>query len=103
MSGDPNECRANASRCIELAAQVKYPELKETFLELAKRWTELATKLEKARLGKARARPKKPKGKPKGKLKGTLKGTPKRTPKKARKRALRRTPKARSKRKSNLR
>jgi hypothetical protein len=99
MSGDPNECRANASRCIELAAQVKYPELKETFLELAKRWTELATKLEKARLGKARARPKKPKGKPKGKLKGT----PKRTPKKARKRALRRTPKARSKRKSNLR
>jgi hypothetical protein len=99
MSGDPNECRANASRCIELAAQVKYPELKETFLELAKRWTELATKLEKARLGKARARPKKPKGK----LKGKLKGTPKRTPKKARKRALRRTPKARSKRKSNLR
>ena len=97
MSGDPTECRANAARCIEFAAQVKYPALKATFLELAKRWTELAAKLEQARQGKgkARTRPKKPKKTPKG--------TPKRTPKKAPKKTLRGTRKGKSKRKSNRR
>jgi hypothetical protein len=69
MPGDPKECRANASRCIEFAAQVKYPDLKETFLEQAKRWTALAIKLEKARARKARTRPKNPKGRPKGQSK----------------------------------
>lgn len=69
MPGDPKECRANASRCIEFAAQVKYPDLEETFLELAKRWTALAIKLEKARARKARTRPKKPKGQSKLKSK----------------------------------
>jgi hypothetical protein len=34
-AGDP--CRANARQCIELAEVVKYPQLKETFLELAEK------------------------------------------------------------------
>jgi hypothetical protein len=74
MPGDPRECRANASRCIEFAAQVKFPDLKETFLELAKRWTALAIKLEKARARKARTRPKKPQGQSKLKSKKPSKG-----------------------------
>jgi hypothetical protein len=81
MPGDPQECRANATRCIEFAAQVKYPDLKETFLELAKRWTALAIKLEKARARKARTRPKKPKGRSKLKSKKTSRKTSKKTSK----------------------
>jgi hypothetical protein len=81
MPGDPRECRANASRCIEFAAQVKFPDLKETFLELAKRWTALAIKLEKARARKARTRPKKPKGRSKLKSKKTSRKTSKKTSK----------------------
>jgi hypothetical protein len=33
----PEACRANASQCMDLAAKVKYPELRATFLELTDR------------------------------------------------------------------
>jgi hypothetical protein len=42
--------RANARRCMDLAATVKYSELRPTFLELADKWTKLAIELEKPRL-----------------------------------------------------
>jgi hypothetical protein len=50
----PIECRANARQCMELAAGIGYPELSDTFRELAGRWTKLAAALEQA------ARPKWP-------------------------------------------
>jgi hypothetical protein len=37
------------SQCMDLAAKVKYPELRATFVELADKWTLLATKLERVR------------------------------------------------------
>ena len=46
MASDPEECRANARQCIRLAGDVKYPELKKTFLELAAKWTAFAINLE---------------------------------------------------------
>jgi hypothetical protein len=51
----PEECRANAHQCMDLAAEVKYPELRATFVDLADRWTKLAIELEKPR--KPRRRP----------------------------------------------
>jgi hypothetical protein len=59
----PKQCYANARQCIELAADVKYPKLRRTFLTLAEKWTELALSLEDA--GKRPRRPatrKRPKG-----------------------------------------
>jgi len=47
MAGDPKECRANARQCMDLAASVKYPQLRVTFLKLAGKWTKLAIALEK--------------------------------------------------------
>ena len=52
------KCRANARQCLELAAGVKFPKIKKTFLELAAKWTALATKLE-ASNGRGPARGKK--------------------------------------------
>jgi hypothetical protein len=49
MVDDPKECRANARQCIELAAKVKYPELRATFLELARKWTKFAAEMERPR------------------------------------------------------
>jgi hypothetical protein len=49
MPGDPEECRANARQCMDLAAGVKYPELTATFWALANKWTKIATELEKPR------------------------------------------------------
>jgi hypothetical protein len=46
MPGDPKECRANALRCAELAAESKDPRLKETLRDLARQWTALAARLE---------------------------------------------------------
>jgi hypothetical protein len=48
MPADPIECRANARQCMELAAGIGYPELSDTFRELAGRWTKLAAALEQA-------------------------------------------------------
>jgi hypothetical protein len=49
MAGGPERCRANARQCIEMAAEImSFPELKDTFRELAARWTRLATELEQS-------------------------------------------------------
>jgi hypothetical protein len=52
MPGDPAECRANARQCMELSEEVLFPELSDTFRELAERWTKLAAALEKPAKGK---------------------------------------------------
>jgi hypothetical protein len=49
MASDPQECHANALQCMGLAAEVKYPKLRATFLKLANMWTKLAIELEKPR------------------------------------------------------
>jgi hypothetical protein len=46
MPGDPNECRAHAKRCWALAGEAKNPTLKESLVDLAQRWSLLATDLE---------------------------------------------------------
>jgi hypothetical protein len=49
MAGSFQRCRVNARQCIDLAADVEHPALKEMFVALADKWTSLAIKLEKAR------------------------------------------------------
>lgn len=46
MPGNPEECREHAKRCWALAGETKNPELKHSLLEIAQRWTRLATDLE---------------------------------------------------------
>jgi hypothetical protein len=46
MPGDPKQCRLHALHCIEMAATVKTPQLKTTFLDLSKSWVRLAESLE---------------------------------------------------------
>ena len=46
MPGDPNECRERAKRCWALAAEARNPALKESLVDLAQRWSALATDLE---------------------------------------------------------
>jgi hypothetical protein len=46
MPGDPNECRERAKRCWALAAEARNPALKESLIDLAQRWSALATDLE---------------------------------------------------------
>ena len=48
MPGDPNEYRAQAQHCAELASKAKDPQLEKTFSELARSWAKLAIELEKA-------------------------------------------------------
>jgi hypothetical protein len=45
---DPKECRENARRCGELAAQSKELKLKKTLADLARSWAKMATELERA-------------------------------------------------------
>jgi hypothetical protein len=49
MVRDSQKCHANARQCIDLAADLKHPELKKTLFVLADKWTVFATKLEKVR------------------------------------------------------
>jgi hypothetical protein len=49
MPGDPEECRAHAKRCWALAGEAKNPEIKNSLLEIAHRWTRLAVDLEVTR------------------------------------------------------
>jgi len=49
MPGDPHECRQHALNCERLAEQAATPEMRETFLGLAKTWTKLAGELEAAK------------------------------------------------------
>jgi hypothetical protein len=46
MPGDPEECRAHALRCAELAASAKTPQLKKTLSDLSRSWAQLAVQLE---------------------------------------------------------
>jgi hypothetical protein len=46
MSGDPEECRILASRCAEIAASAKTPQLKAWFSELSVKWEKIAIDLE---------------------------------------------------------
>jgi hypothetical protein len=48
MSGNPNECRKNATRCAELAQRATDAQLREVLNMLARRWVRLATELERA-------------------------------------------------------
>ena len=48
MPGDPRECRQHATRCAELATNVKDIEFKATYLALAKQWEMFAAELEAA-------------------------------------------------------
>jgi hypothetical protein len=47
MPGDPRQCRLNAMRCAELAANAKTAQLKATLLDLSKDWERLGVELEK--------------------------------------------------------
>jgi hypothetical protein len=58
MPGDPKECRANAERCSELAAETTNKRLNESLLSLAAMWTQLAMELDHTRnLMEARGAP----------------------------------------------
>ena len=46
MPGDPKECREHARRCWALAGEAKNPEIKNSLIEIAQRWTVLASDLE---------------------------------------------------------
>ena len=46
MPGNPEECRQHATRCWALAGEATNPEIKKSLVEIAQRWTALATDLE---------------------------------------------------------
>ena len=46
MPGNPKECREHAKRCWALAGEAKNPEIKNSLVEIAQRWTALAADLE---------------------------------------------------------
>jgi hypothetical protein len=48
MPGEPEECRARARRCAELAAAATNSCAKAAYLDLARQWTKLATDIEMA-------------------------------------------------------
>ena len=48
MPGDPNECRAHAARCEELAKMAENPEHARVLTHLARQWLRLALQLERA-------------------------------------------------------
>jgi len=57
MLGDPNECRAHAAHCVEVAAETTSPIIRATFSDLARQWTKLATDTEMAVALKAELEP----------------------------------------------
>jgi hypothetical protein len=46
MPGDPKQCQEHAKRCWEPASGATNPVLKESLIDLAQRWTRLASDLE---------------------------------------------------------
>jgi hypothetical protein len=48
MPGDPNECRAHAKKCAELASRTTHPQHKQLLTNLAQSWTKIALDLEQA-------------------------------------------------------
>ena len=49
MSGNPEECRAQARNCLQIAETAAHPKVTRTFVDLAHSWTKLALELEAAR------------------------------------------------------
>jgi hypothetical protein len=43
---NPKECRANAAKCAEWAANAKSPSAKQIFIDLAQTWQNLALETE---------------------------------------------------------
>jgi hypothetical protein len=48
MPLDPQECRENAKRCVELAVETTDPNAKEILVSTAQNWERLAAKLAEA-------------------------------------------------------
>jgi hypothetical protein len=48
MRADPNECRDHAERCRELARTATSAEARESYLETAQAWDQLAAEIEGA-------------------------------------------------------
>jgi hypothetical protein len=48
MPGDPKEARVHAANCMKLAETASSPTLQQTFFDLAKQWTRLASELDDA-------------------------------------------------------
>jgi hypothetical protein len=46
MPGNPEQCRLNAARCLELAKRARRAGMRETFTALADTWTRLAAEHE---------------------------------------------------------
>lgn len=46
MPGNPEQCRAHAIRCLQLAGAAPNAEAGQKFLRLAEMWTDLAAELE---------------------------------------------------------
>lgn len=46
MAADPKECRKQAKRCLNLAADTNDPVLKNSLIDTAQRWERLASDLE---------------------------------------------------------
>jgi hypothetical protein len=46
MSGDPGECSQRAKLCLAMASATTNPALKDSFLEMAQRWSRLAADLD---------------------------------------------------------
>lgn len=49
MAADPKECREQAQRCLQLAAETNDPVLKNSLTETAHRWERLAADLDSDR------------------------------------------------------
>jgi hypothetical protein len=47
MPSDPKQCRLNAMRCAEMAANARTQQLKATLMELSQNWVKLAVSLER--------------------------------------------------------
>ena len=48
MLSNPNECRARAAYCVEIAAETTSTIVRKAFSDLARQWTKLATDIEMA-------------------------------------------------------
>jgi len=46
MPGDPNECRAHAKTCADMASNATNPQYKQLLTNLAESWTKIALDLE---------------------------------------------------------
>jgi hypothetical protein len=47
MPGDPNQCRAHAKNCADMASKTTNPQHKQLLTNLAQSWTRIALELER--------------------------------------------------------